>query len=62
MKKITNKEFTSNRTFIKACENVGLEPTLRQASKYRNKKGLAFKFKRYPAKYLLRQVKINKEK
>ncbi len=41
---ITNKVFsTTNVEFIKSCEKVDIEPTARQASKYRNKKGLAYK-------------------
>jgi len=40
----TNKEFASkNEEFQKACEKVNIKPTTRQASKWRMKKGLAWK-------------------
>lgn len=39
----TNDKFhKEDQQFIKACENVGIKPTRRQASKWRNKKGLAY--------------------
>ena len=38
----TNKSFTSDPEFIAACARAGVEPTARQASKYRNGKGAAF--------------------
>ena len=39
---MTNKEFArTNDKFIAACKNVGIEPTKRQASKWRNNKGKA---------------------
>ena len=43
-KRITNAEFARTDTqFIGACQIKGIEPTARQASKYRRKKGLAYK-------------------
>ena len=40
----TNAEFAKeNATFRKACEAAGVEPTTRQASKYRNGQGIAYK-------------------
>lgn len=43
---MTNKKFAeTNQTFIAACERAGVTPTPRQASKYRNGKGKAVKFK-----------------
>ncbi|MFW6242763.1 MAG: hypothetical protein ACOC2W_01255 [bacterium] len=39
-----NKNIMSNETFLKACEMLGIEPTKRQASKYNNKKGSAYKY------------------
>ena len=40
----TNKEFAnSNPNFLTACASVGLKPTKRQASRWRNRKGKAFK-------------------
>jgi hypothetical protein len=44
MTSITNKEFMKmDAAFINACDNVHIKPTKRQASKWRNNKGLAFK-------------------
>lgn len=40
--KVTNKKFSENKLFQKACTLAGVEPTARQASKFRNGKGLAF--------------------
>lgn len=41
---MTNKKFIKeNKAFTSACKNIKLKPTKRQASKYRNKKGAAFK-------------------
>ena len=36
---------TSDKAFLAACEKAGTPPTARQASKFRNKKGSAFKAK-----------------
>lgn len=42
--KPTNKVFAKESTaFKKACEKASVEATSRQASKYRNKKGVAYK-------------------
>ena len=39
----TNEKFyKEDQQFIKACEEIGIKPTRRQASKWRNKKGLAY--------------------
>lgn len=38
-----NQVILKTYLFIKACELTGARPTLRQASKYRRKKGLAYK-------------------
>ena len=43
---VTNKEYTKMKSFISACLFVDIKPTKRQASKWRNKKGLAFKGRR----------------
>lgn len=41
---VTNKEFAANDTKFKAaCEKASVEATARQASKYRNEKGSAYK-------------------
>lgn len=39
-----NKDTQNNEIFKKACEAVGIEPTRRQASKFRRKRGLAFNY------------------
>ena len=45
-KRVTNAEFASNDTgFQDACEKAGIKPTARQASKWRRKKGKAYKAK-----------------
>jgi len=42
--KMTNKEFAQkNDAFIDACVRAGIKPTQRQASKWRMKKGKAWK-------------------
>lgn len=42
----TNKNFAKNNTaFKKACENAGVQPTARQASKYRRGLGSAYRSK-----------------
>ena len=41
---ITNRKFAqTDETFNSACTSLKLQPTARQASKYRNHKGLAYK-------------------
>jgi len=46
MRRVTNKEFSKKGDFKAACEEAGVEPTKRQASKFRMKKGLAWKERR----------------
>ncbi len=42
-KEMTNRQFSkTNKEFIEACQNVGLEPTVRQASKWQMKRGKAW--------------------
>lgn len=44
MSRITNKMFMENNEVFKTCcERMEIEPTLRQASKFRMGKGTAFK-------------------
>jgi hypothetical protein len=44
MAEITNKKFSvEDQTFVDACKSIGLPATKRQASKWRMKKGKAFK-------------------
>jgi len=38
----TNKEFVKDKAFVRACEFAHVQPTARQASKYRNRRGLAY--------------------
>jgi hypothetical protein len=41
---MTNKEFSqTDRTFIEACKRAMVQPTKRQASKFRRNVGSAFK-------------------
>ncbi len=41
---MTNLTFTKeDKTFIEACKEINLPATKRQASKWRNKKGLAWR-------------------
>lgn len=43
-KPMTNKEYSeTNQELIKACEKVNIPATTRQASKWRRKKGKAWK-------------------
>lgn len=52
----TNKLFSETEiVFRKACKLAGVEPTTRQASRFRNKKGSAFRFRR-------QAINVNKEK
>jgi len=40
---LNHKDFALKiKTFKASCEKAGIEPTKRQASKYRNKKGKAY--------------------
>ena len=44
IRKMTNKEFAEkDDKFKSVCEKLGIKPTVRQASKWRNKKGVAWK-------------------
>ncbi len=40
---ITNKEFVTDEAFKNACIQADVEVTSRQASKWRNKKGAAYR-------------------
>lgn len=47
-----NKEFAEKDVnFIRCCEAAGVEPTKRQASKFRNGKGRAFKSRNIPLEH-----------
>jgi len=41
--RITNKMYSETEDFQKACEKAGVKATARQASKFRNRKGSAYK-------------------
>jgi hypothetical protein len=44
--KLTNKDFAeTNKLFRDCCAKADIDPTTRQASKWRNRKGLAFSMK-----------------
>lgn len=43
--KLTNKMYADNEDFKQACAAAGIQPTARQASKFRRGLGLAFKAK-----------------
>lgn len=45
-KGMTNREYAKLSWFMEACLNVGIEPTKRQASKFRMKKGKVYKSQR----------------
>jgi hypothetical protein len=58
--KLTNSEFRStDKVFRKACKLAGVPATTRQASKFRNGKGLASKFDRGLVSRILNQDRIN---
>ena len=41
---MTNQEFSdTDKSFLEACGKAKIEPTTRQASKWRNHKGMAYK-------------------
>lgn len=44
-RKQTARELAQDPNFVQLCEKAGVHPTARQASKYRNGKGAAFKVK-----------------
>jgi hypothetical protein len=39
---MTNRDFAKTKGFVEACVKAGIEPTTRQASKYRRKMGVAY--------------------
>ena len=41
-KRVTNRDFIDDSAFKKACEAAGVTPSLRQASKFKNQRGLAY--------------------
>jgi len=54
----TNKEFAkASVLFLKACELAGIEPTTRQASRFLNHNGKAYKFYNEAKKALTKQEK-----
>lgn len=54
----TNKEMSkANPRFHNACEKAGVEPTKRQASKWRNGKGLAFIYRLGKSERFIKEAK-----
>lgn len=51
---MTNAEYKNENLFINACQKAEIPPTIRQASKFRNGKGLAYKTSAGMVKVLLR--------
>lgn len=51
----TNAEFALDRLFRKACELAKVEPTKRQASKWRNRRGRAYT-QRHAAEAQIKEV------
>ena len=52
---MTNKEFAAkNEEFRAACKRVGIDPTSRQAARWKNRKGLAWKEGRNKAEQMIR--------
>ena len=49
-----NANFAKSPLFLKACELAGIEPTKRQASRFRNRTGQAFRFIRMAREALKR--------
>ena len=43
---VSNKELASSKSFVALCEEAGVAPTKRQASKFRNGKGAAYNYKK----------------
>ena len=43
LRAVKNIKTLASTSFKRACDNVGIEPTKRQASKWNNRKGLAYK-------------------
>jgi len=43
MKAQTNKEYSEEPSFVKACEKAGIIPTRRQAAKFRRGEGAVYK-------------------
>lgn len=39
---VTNKKFTEDEFFKACCKKAGVDPTIRQASKFRMEKGSAY--------------------
>jgi len=45
-KSITNKQFTTDDYFRACCKRANVDPTTRQASKFRRKMGSAYRFRK----------------
>ena len=61
MSDITHAEYTGVAHFTESCKLAGVEPTKRQASKYRRRQGVAYKAKRKFVTYEGEQKILNNE-
>jgi len=43
---VTNKQFSESESFKNSCATAGVQPTKRQAGKFRNRQGKVYKFQR----------------
>lgn len=43
---MNNREFSGTTEFVKACELAKVKPTVRQASKYKSRRGSAYAFRK----------------
>jgi len=48
--RVTNKQFTEDDYFRSCCKRANIEPTARQASKFRRKQGSAYKVSKFNRK------------
>ena len=58
---ISNRDFAkTNMAFRNACKKAFVEPSVRQASKFRNNRGFAFKAKKHPeTKWIKKLIEMN---
>jgi len=52
---VSNRQFTENPLFRKACSLSGVSPTKRQASKWRNQRGEAYDKRHMAVKELAKE-------
>ena len=44
--RMTNKKFSEEKYFVSCCAKAAVDATMRQASKFRNEKGSAYKVRK----------------